>query len=174
MSEITCYAYIDSPLGKLLATSDGKCLRGLYFPCHQDRHRPQTDWRRDDGAFDELRQQLRAYFAGKLREFDVPLRMDGTAFERRVWRALCKIPHGKTVSYRDIARQIGQPTACRAVGLANGRNPIPIIVPCHRVIGADGSLTGYGGGLHTKRWLLALEGVEPRAKTRRKSMAAAR
>jgi methylated-DNA-[protein]-cysteine S-methyltransferase len=174
MSDTVYYSYLESPLGKLLATSDGECLSGLYFPCHQDRHRPSAEWRRDDACFAEVRRQLREYFAGKRHKFDVPLRMKGSQFERRVWSALCKVAHGTTVSYRDIARRIGQPTACRAVGLANGRNPIPIIVPCHRVIGADGSLTGYGGGLETKRWLLALEGVEPPAPKWRKSLAAAR
>ena len=174
MNDEMNYTYLDSPLGKLLLTSDGESLTGIYFPCHQDRHKLRAGWRRDDACFDDARRQLRAYFAGKLRNFDLPLRMNGTPFERRVWNALVKIPHGTTVSYRDIAQRIGQPTACRAVGLANGRNPIPIIVPCHRVIGADGSLTGYGGGLETKRWLLALEGVEPSPAKPRKSLAGAR
>ena len=103
------------------------------------------------------RAQLQAYFAGELRDFELPLAAEGTPFQQRVWRALCDIPYGETISYGELARRIGQPTASRAVGLANGQNPISIVVPCHRVIGANGSLTGYGGGLARKRWLLAHE-----------------
>ncbi len=169
MHHSVIYTYASSPLGELLLTSDGQCLTGLYFPAHQDRHAPGSDWRLDDGQFAEVRGQLDAYFAGKLKEFDVPLATSGTPFERRVWNALRGIGYGTTVSYRDIARRIGRPTACRAVGMANGRNPISIIVPCHRVIGADGSLTGYGGGLQTKRRLLELEGVELRERRSQRS-----
>ncbi|MGD9720501.1 MAG: methylated-DNA--[protein]-cysteine S-methyltransferase [Pirellulales bacterium] len=172
MHETIIYAYTSSPLGKLLLTSDGRRLSGIYFPCHQEQHQPGPNWRRDANPFDDTRRQLDAYFAGKLAEFDVPLAMNGTPFEKRVWDALRRIAYGTTVSYRDIAQRIGQVTACRAVGLANGRNPIPIIVPCHRVIGADGSLTGYGGGLDTKRYLLELEGVELRERKMRRTAAA--
>jgi methylated-DNA-[protein]-cysteine S-methyltransferase len=112
---------------------------------------------RDDGAFPQAVEQLEAYFAGELTAFDLALRLDGTDFERRVWDQLLAIPYGETLSYGEVARRLGQPTASRAVGLANGRNPIGIIVPCHRVIGADGTLTGYGGGLPRKRALLDLE-----------------
>jgi methylated-DNA-[protein]-cysteine S-methyltransferase len=118
--------------------------------------------------------QLRGYFAGELKEFDLPLAAGGTPFEQRVWRELLNIGYGVTVSYGDIARAIGKPTAFRAVGLANGRNPIPIIVPCHRVIGSSGSLTGYGGGLATKQLLLTLEGVELDGDKLRRPLAAAR
>jgi methylated-DNA-[protein]-cysteine S-methyltransferase len=114
-------------------------------------------WKRDDAALSEARAQLQAYFAGELRGFELPLAAEGTPFQQRVWRALCDIPYGETISYGELARRIGQPAAARAVGLANGQNPIAIVVPCHRVIGANGSLTGYGGGLERKRWLLAHE-----------------
>ncbi len=163
MNETVYYTQLASPLGSLLLTSDGERLTGIHFPQHQGA--AQAAWRRDAKRLAEACRQLRAYFAGELRDFDLPLAMAGSAFERRVWKALCQIPYGKTVSYGSIAARIKQPKACRAVGLANGRNPIPIVVPCHRVIGANGSLTGYGGGLDTKRWLLELEGVK--LKTRR-------
>ncbi len=159
MNDTVCYTHFSSPLGKLLLTSAGENLTGIYFPKHQHDHKPASHWRRDAACLDEACRQLRAYFAGELRKFDLPLALAGSSFEQRVWNALCKIPHGRTVSYGDIARKIGQPKACRAVGLANGRNLIPIVVPCHRVIGSNGSLTGYGGGLDTKRRLLELEGV---------------
>jgi methylated-DNA-[protein]-cysteine S-methyltransferase len=119
-------------------------------------------WQRHDEAFGNVRRQLTEYFDGRRRCFDVPLALVGNAFELRVWDALCEIPYGETVSYGEIARRIGQPDASRAVGLANGRNPIAVIVPCHRVIGANGTLIGYGGGLERKRLLLDLEaGVLP-------------
>jgi methylated-DNA-[protein]-cysteine S-methyltransferase len=159
MNDAVFYTHLSSPLGKLLLTSDGDNLTAIYFPKHQHENLPAAHWRRDPKCLDEACRQLRAYFVGELHKFDLPLAMAGSPFERRVWNALRKIPHGKTVSYGDIAAKIGQPKACRAVGLANGRNPIPIVVPCHRVIGSNGSLTGYGGGLDTKRRLLELEGV---------------
>jgi methylated-DNA-[protein]-cysteine S-methyltransferase len=115
-------------------------------------------WRRRDESFADVRHQLREYFDGDRRMFDIPLQMSGNAFELRVWDALLEIPYGETVSYGQLARSIGQPGAARAVGLANGRNPVAVIVPCHRVIGADGSLTGFGGGLQRKQLLLDLEG----------------
>jgi methylated-DNA-[protein]-cysteine S-methyltransferase len=159
MNDRVCYTHLTSPLGKLLLLSDGEKLTGIQFPGHQPKTLP-AHWKRDAAPFGEVVSQLRAYFAGELSDFDLPLAMQGSPFERKVWSALCKIPYGKTVSYGHIASKIGQPKACRAVGLANGKNPIPIIVPCHRVIGANGSLTGYGGGLDLKRKLLRLEGVE--------------
>ena len=142
-----------SPIGDLVLTGDAQALAGI------DLHgrRPPAGAIRDDAAFAAVRAQLDAYFAGALTEFDLPLAARGTAFQRRVWSALRSIPYGATVSYGELARRIGAPTAARAVGLANGANPIPIVVPCHRVIGADGSLTGFGGGLARKRWLLAHE-----------------
>ncbi len=115
------------------------------------------NWKRDDAALKQPRAQLQAYFAGELRAFELPLAAAGTVFQQRVWRALCDISYGETISYRKLAQRIGQPSASRAVGLANGKNPISIVVPCHRVIGMNGSLTGYGGGLQRKRWLLAHE-----------------
>jgi methylated-DNA-[protein]-cysteine S-methyltransferase len=151
------YTSLDSPTGELLALSDGHALRGLFM---QDTGRPvplAPGWKPSEAPFADLRVQLTEYFAGARRTFDMPLVMDGTPFQRRVWRALQDIPYGETISYGELARRIGQPSAVRAVGLANGRNPIPVIVPCHRVIGADGTLTGYGGGLERKRLLLDLE-----------------
>ena len=139
-----------SPIGPLLLTGDGRALTGLYM----GRAPSGT---RDDTAFTHAREQLDAYFAGELERFDIPLSPRGTEFQRRVWDALREIPYGETTSYGALAAQIGRPGAARAVGLANGRNPISIVVPCHRVIGAAGALTGYGGGLERKRWLLAHE-----------------
>jgi methylated-DNA-[protein]-cysteine S-methyltransferase len=151
------YTTVDSPIGELLLVGDGEVLHGLHM---QDAPRPMAvrpEWRRDDGAFPEARRELREYFAGERTEFEVPVEMEGTAFQRTVWSALRAIPYGETRSYGELARSIGSPSAVRAVGLANGRNPIAVIVPCHRVIGADGTLTGYGGGLERKRTLLDLE-----------------
>ena len=119
--------------------------------------RTEPGWRRCDEAFAAVRGQLEEYFAGERTLFDVALEMEGTPFQRRVWRELEAIPYGETISYGELARRVGQPSAARAVGLANGRNPVAVIVPCHRVIGADGSLTGYGGGMERKRILLGLE-----------------
>ncbi len=153
------YTIFDSPIDPILLTSDGKSLTGLYMQIHAHGPEIGEGWTRDDDAapFAAVKEQLAAYFAGTLREFDVPLAPAGTAFQRRVWKELETIPYGETLSYGDIARRIGQPTASRAVGLANGRNPISVIVPCHRVIGANGKLVGYGGGLPRKDFLLNLE-----------------
>ena len=151
------YTYLRSPLGDLLAVRDDEGLTGLYLPSGKSAVAPRPDWTRDDTAFDDVRTQLEEYFAGDRREFDLPLHPTGTPFQQRVWRALCEIPFGETASYSETAVAIGAPTAVRAVGHANGQNPIPIIVPCHRVVGANGSLTGYGGGLDAKRWLLSHE-----------------
>jgi methylated-DNA-[protein]-cysteine S-methyltransferase len=118
---------------------------------------PKPQWRRDDQALHDVREQLDAYFAGERQTFDLPLQMTGTPFQKQVWQGLMAIPYGTTISYAELARRIGRPGASRAVGAANGRNPIGIIVPCHRVIGANGTLTGYGGGLDRKEWLLAHE-----------------
>jgi len=153
------YQYIyDSPVGPLTLHGDGECLSGLYF---DQASLPTLSVQRlfDATPFRGVITQLDAYFARKLRTFDVPLAPEGTAFQQRVWRALRDIPYGKTLSYGQLAAGIGNANASRAVGLANGRNPISIIVPCHRVIGANGTLTGYGGGLPRKRWLLRHEGV---------------
>ena len=152
------YTHLDCPLGSLLLTSDGGALTGLHLPPNDDEA-IEHDWIRDAKVppFPEAVRQLRAYFDGSLTQFDLPLLPMGTAFQRRVWNELEKIPYGVTISYGELAHRVGNPKASRAVGLANGRNPIPIIVPCHRVIGASGKLVGYGGGLDAKRVLLDLE-----------------
>jgi methylated-DNA-[protein]-cysteine S-methyltransferase len=144
-----------SPLGPLRLVGRGGVLHGLYMQTH--RHAPPAAGRRVDTAFSDVATQLDAYFAGQLTTFDVAYELLGTPFQRTVWEALTTIPYGETISYGELARRLGSPSASRAVGLANGRNPISIIVPCHRVIGADGSLTGYGGGVDRKRLLLDLE-----------------
>jgi methylated-DNA-[protein]-cysteine S-methyltransferase len=148
------YGHLPSPIGTLLLAGDGEALRLISFPEGSRTVGPAEGWRRDDALFACVAAQLRAYFAGELREFDVPLAPDGTGFQAAVWEALRRIPYGETASYGAIAGRIGRPTASRAVGAANGANPIPIIVPCHRVVGSSGSLTGFGGGLGTKRFLL--------------------
>jgi len=156
MTETLQARTMDSPVGTITLVGRGGRLRHLrmddqtYEPSHEG-------WEPDDDAFDDVVAQLSAYFAGDLTEFDVDLEMVGTDFQRRVWQALLTIPYGQTRSYGEIAAQIGSPGASRAVGLANGHNPVGIIVPCHRVIGANGSLTGYGGGLPRKKALLDLE-----------------
>jgi len=153
-------SYFESPIGRLLLTSDGTALTGLHM--EPSRKALCTDGWIEDVTVAPLSatvRQLTEYFEGTRREFDLPLRLLGTAFQQRVWRELTEIPYGQTWSYGQLAKRIDKPSASRAVGLANGRNPISILVPCHRVIGADGSLTGYGGGLERKQWLLAHEGL---------------
>jgi methylated-DNA-[protein]-cysteine S-methyltransferase len=152
-----CYRVIPSPIGDLVAWGDGEAFAGLDFTDSRKATAIETSWHRDDAAFDDVAQQLRAYFDGELKSFEVKLETRGTPFQRRVWGALQQILYGSTTTYGSLANELGAPRAVRAVGLANGRNPISIIIPCHRVIGADGGLTGYGGGLHRKRWLLAHE-----------------
>jgi methylated-DNA-[protein]-cysteine S-methyltransferase len=157
---MNAFCYFQSPIGRLLLTSDGTALTGLYM--EPSRKAQSTDGWTEDAAVAPLPatlRQLTEYFGGTRRDFDLPLRMQGTEFQKRVWRELTEIPYGQTWSYGELAKRIDNPSASRAVGLANGRNPISILVPCHRVIGADGSLTGYGGGLDRKRWLLAHEGL---------------
>ena len=156
------YTEIPSPVGLLSLRATARGLTGLYMREH--RHGPSDDertgWQRDDACFADARAQLDEYFAGRRTVFDLPLDgegIGGTSFQRRVWTALADIAHGETISYGELARRIGQVTAVRAVGLANGRNPVSIIVPCHRVIGANGTLTGYSGGMDRKRFLLDLE-----------------
>jgi methylated-DNA-[protein]-cysteine S-methyltransferase len=151
------YTLQDSPIGELLLLGDGKALHGLYM---QEGRRPlktRGQWKRGDAAFAAAREQLGEYFAGTRTTFELPLVLNGDAFQTLVWAELQRIPYGDTLSYGQVAREIGRPGAARAVGLANAQNPIAVIVPCHRVIGADGSLTGYGGGLERKRLLLELE-----------------
>ena len=149
------YAWMETPIGRLLLISDENGLRRIDFA--NGNSRPDPAWRDNPAALKETISQLGAYFAGELEEFDVPLAPEGTPFQKNVWRHLCEIPYGGTISYGELARRVGNPKASRAVGLANGANPIPIIIPCHRVIGSNGKLTGYGGGLSVKEKLLALE-----------------
>jgi methylated-DNA-[protein]-cysteine S-methyltransferase len=143
-----------SPLGSLLLVSNGEALTGLYLDGLEEC---ADDWKQDNGPFRAVREQLQAYFAGELIDFDLRLAAEGTDFQRKVWNALRRIPFGRTCSYADVARRVGNPRAMRAVGAANGRNRIAIVVPCHRVIAADGTLGGYGGGLDRKEWLLRHE-----------------
>jgi len=146
-----------SPLGPLLLAGDEDGLRLVHFATGRRPNSPRHDWVEDAAPFKEAIRQLRAYFERKLKDFDVPLVLEGTEFQLLVWRNLRMIPYGETVSYGQLARRIGSPDAARAVGLANGSNPIPIIIPCHRVIGSNGDLTGFGGGIPLKKKLLALE-----------------
>jgi methylated-DNA-[protein]-cysteine S-methyltransferase len=148
---------IDSPIGPLLLAGDRASLRHLAF-VREGEPAPDEGWHADTrGALDGVCRELDAYFAGRLTRFETAVAPEGTDFQRRVWQALCGIPYGRTVSYGELARHIGAERAVRAVGAANGANPIAIIIPCHRVIGANGSLTGFGGGLPMKRALLDLE-----------------
>lgn len=153
------YTQIESPIDRILITSDGEALTGLHMVEHRHYEVLTDNWKRDDNArpFAETRRQMAAYFAGELTEFDLPLAMRGTEFQQQVWRELQNIPFGVTISYGELANRVGNPNSSRAVGSANGRNPISIIVPCHRVIGSNGKLTGYGGGMERKEWLLAHE-----------------
>lgn len=170
------FHHLPSPIGLLLLTSDGKSLTGLYLPDHKEGPEPfagsdpraassasrraetsEVVWERAHDPFRQVCDQLTAYFAGDLRDFNLSLAAAGTDFQLRVWRELVRIPFGESISYGELARRIGNPAASRAVGRANGENPISIIVPCHRVIGANGTLTGYGGGIDRKRWLLEHE-----------------
>jgi O-6-methylguanine DNA methyltransferase len=152
------HTVVDSPCGPLTLVARGGELAGLYMT--DQRHRPAQDAfgpRAELPAFARAEEQLAAYFDGDRTAFDLELRLLGTPFQQRVWSALRDIPYGETVSYGELAEVLGQPTASRAVGLANGKNPVGVIVPCHRVLGSDGSLTGYGGGLARKQWLLDFE-----------------
>lgn len=151
------YIQIESPLGPLLLVADDSGLRQIEFVNGRGKAQPESSWKKDPAPLEETVRQLRAYFAGDLEAFDLPLAPEGTPFQLEVWRRLCDIPYGETISYGELARRIGNPKASRAVGLANGSNPIPIVIPCHRVIGSNGKLTGYGGGLPIKEKLLALE-----------------
>lgn len=149
------HTFVESPLGPLLLLSDERALTGLFM---NERIVPEGSREEPDAApFPEVRRQLAEYFAGSRRDFDLPLAPKGTTFQRTVWAFLREIPYGETISYGELARRIREPKACRAVGLANGRNPLSIVVPCHRVVGASGKLTGYGGGLANKAFLLDLE-----------------
>ena len=151
------YQVIESPVGKLLLAGTGEALCQVHFHGGRDSIKARVDWEDNAEPFRDVVRQLRAYFAGTMKSFDLPLQLEGTEFQKTVWRALQEIPYGETWSYGQLASHIGKPQAMRAVGAANGRNPIPVIIPCHRVIGADGSLTGFGGGLPIKKKLLELE-----------------
>jgi len=157
MTPVVEYAWMESPVGRLLIAGDDAGLRRILFEQGRSVVRPEPGWRENASAFGEAIRQLKAYFAGALREFALPLAPEGTPFQQRVWHELLEIPYGTTISYGELARRLGDAGASRAVGLANGSNPIAIVIPCHRVIGSNGKLTGYGGGLKTKEWLLALE-----------------
>jgi len=154
---VRTHTVVDSPVGPLTLVAEGQALAGLYMD--EQRHLPADarQGERDDAVLPGLREQLEAYFRAELTDFDVPLALVGTPFQQRVWAALRTIPYGTTWSYGRLAAEIGSPAASRAVGLANGRNPVGIVVPCHRVVGSTGRLTGYGGGMERKRFLLDLE-----------------
>ena len=151
------YDYVSTPIGSLLLAADRQGLREVWFETGKHQKNPDPRWQRNAAKLAFARKQLEEYFAGERKTFDLPLHPVGTPFQVQVWHTLASIPYGTTISYAEMARRIGQPLAVRAVGAANGRNPLPIVLPCHRVIGSDGSLTGFGGGLPTKRFLLAME-----------------
>ena len=151
------YRYVESPLGPILLAGDDQGLRQVSFAQGTKPVSPDPGWQQDDDLLEEPARQLQAYFAGELQDFDLKLAPQGTPFQVQVWKALGEIPYGETITYGELARRIGRPSASRAVGAANGRNPLPIVLPCHRVIGSNGSLTGYGGGLPIKEALLRLE-----------------
>ena len=154
------YDVVLTPIGRLIVASDGSAVAGTWMANASPDDDAWEEQRGHDQILAEAREQLAAYFDGGLRTFTLPLAPNGTDFQLRVWNALTKIPFGTTISYATLARRVRNPAAVRAVGAANGRNPIPIIVPCHRVIGSDGSLTGFGGGIERKRWLLEHEGAQ--------------
>ncbi len=156
---------LESPIGLLLIESNGDAITEITLPNKVGQVLPRSTKSQDGGAqkenvLDRAETQLSEYFAGNRTDFDLPIELDGTAFQREVWLALAEIPYGKTISYAELASMVGRPSAFRAVGQANGSNPIPIVLPCHRVIASGGGIGGYGGGLDVKRRLLALEGVQ--------------
>ena len=157
------YSYLDTPIGRLLIAGDDDAVRRIDFPKDGKAGRPEASWEESArGAVGEAMRQLREYFAGRRSEFELPLAPEGTEFQRTVWNRLREIPYGETISYGELAKRVGNPKASRAVGAANGQNPIPIVIPCHRVIGSNGKLTGFGGGLPVKEALLALEAKQGR------------
>jgi methylated-DNA-[protein]-cysteine S-methyltransferase len=157
------FSYLDSPIGTLLIAGDDVAIHFISFPRNGKAEKPRPEWRESArGPVGEAIRQLREYFAGARTDFDLPLAPEGTEFQRSVWRRLQEIPYGETISYGELARRIGNPQASRAVGSANGSNPIPIVIPCHRVIGSNGKLTGFGGGLPVKEALLGLEAKQLR------------
>jgi methylated-DNA-[protein]-cysteine S-methyltransferase len=163
MTATTCYDYLDSPFGRMFVQGDGQFVTGLFMPQHQGWRGQDPAWQQSHASFAAIREQLAEYFAGERQTFDVPLKLAGGPFQQRVWQELVRIPFGTTITYAQLAQRLGKPNASRAVGQANSRNPISIIVPCHRVIGSNGNLTGYAGGVDKKRWLLAWERGETTA-----------
>ena len=155
--ECVHYTWFESPIGPLLLAGSDDGLRLVSFSAGRHAREVDPQWQEDPGAFAETARQLKEYFAGQRKSFELPLVLKGTDFQKKVWMALQKIPYGETMSYKQLAQMIDRPMAVRAVGAANGANPIPIIIPCHRVIGNDGSLTGFGGGLPLKKKLLEME-----------------
>jgi len=151
------YSWLESPVGRLLLAGCKRGLKLVSFSTGSHARQVDPEWQEGGSQFREVVRQLRSYFAGKRTSFDLPLILEGTDFQKRVWTAIQNIPYGQTMSYKELAEKVGKPAAVRAVGAANGANPIPIIIPCHRVVGNDGSLTGFGGGLPLKRKLLDLE-----------------
>ncbi|HWM38155.1 MAG TPA: methylated-DNA--[protein]-cysteine S-methyltransferase [Streptomyces sp.] len=151
------HTVLDSPLGALTLVAEDDALIGVYFEGHQRGPSPEALGPREEAGFEQARQQLEEYFDGQRRHFDLPLAARGDSFQQRVWKLLEQIPYGETRTYGQLAREMGDPALAQAVGAANGRNPLSVIVPCHRVVGADGKLTGYAGGLERKRFLLDLE-----------------
>jgi methylated-DNA-[protein]-cysteine S-methyltransferase len=151
------YSVMSSPVGGLLLVSEGGALTGIYMEQHKRGRAVEETWSPDDGALRDARAQLEEYFAGGRKQFELRIALAGTPFQRKVWAALAAIPYGTTTTYQELARAIGTPKSARAVGAAVGRNPVSIVIPCHRVVGADGSLTGYAGGPERKRWLLEFE-----------------
>lgn len=154
------YCHMPSPVGPLLLAGSDKALNILSFPGGDKAIQPREGWEQSQAPFAEVIRQLNAYFAGELTKFDLPFELNGTPFQKKVWQTLATIPVGETRTYGWLANAVGSPKASRAVGAANGANPLPVILPCHRIIGANGTLTGFGGGLPTKKFLLQLEGVE--------------
>lgn len=154
-----CYCFFDTPFDQLLLIGSGEALTGLYVAGHERCPQPDDNWSKDDTPFQSAFRQLDDYFAGHRKHFDLEVELHGTPFQRAVWREISAIPYGQTASYGDLAVRVGRPGAARAVGAATGRNPVSVIVPCHRVMGADGSLTGYGWGTDRKVWLLEHEGI---------------
>ena len=162
MSErATYYAYLDSPIGRILVAGDGETVSRISFTTGHSVLQPEPGWVDDGVPLRAATEQLEQYFAGERRRFDLRLSLRGTPFQKRAWEVLLTIPYGEAWSYGQVADALGSPGAARAVGRANATNPLPLVVPCHRVIGADGTLTGFGGGLSAKQWLLRFEGALP-------------
>jgi methylated-DNA-[protein]-cysteine S-methyltransferase len=161
---VTRYCWVDWPLGRLLLTADADALTGVHFEGGRDAIAPAPDWRLDDEALPlrRAREQLAEYCGGQRQAFDLPLRPKGTEFQQRVWAAIARVPFGQRITYRELAVRAGSPEGSRAAGLATGRNPIALVIPCHRIVGSNGSLTGFGGGLATKKSLLEFEAAVSR------------